>query len=484
MAFFFLLGPLLLSIYNTLTRQKAPFTPIHPPQVGMYVCGVTVYDYCHIGHARVMVVFDVMTRWLRASGYDLNFVRNITDIDDKIIKRAAENNESIEALTARFINAMHEDERSLRVLPPDHEPRATEHIDGMIAMIQTLLDKGFAYRTDKGDICYAVRQFEPYGALSGKSLDDLRAGERVSKDEDKRDPLDFVLWKFAKEGEPQWPAPFGAGRPGWHIECSAMCKAHLGGRFDIHGGGQDLQFPHHENEIAQSHAANGQAPVNVWIHNGFVTVDAEKMAKSLGNFRTIRDVLAKWSPEVLRLFLLRAHYRSPLHFSEEALADAKSSLTRLYQSLREVARLFPSDLDRNSLPAVDWQHPQAASFRQAMDDDFNTPVALSVLFDLAKEINRAKGSANADKALLRQSVTMLYSLASHLGILWHSPEDFFKQGNMDQAISDKKIEEMILERETYRKNKNFAEADRIRDELMDLGVLLDDSASGTTWKRL
>lgn len=469
----------MLHLYNTLKRHKEVFTPIHAPKVGMYVCGITVYDFCHIGHARMFVVFDVMTRWLRASGYQLNYVRNITDIDDKIIRRAAENQEPIGALTERYINAMHEDEQALGVLPPDHEPRATEHIAGMISMIQTLIDKGFAYRTAKGDVCYRVRQFADYGQLSGKSIDALRAGERVEQDEGKEDPLDFVLWKTAKAGEPQWDAPFGAGRPGWHIECSAMCKAHLGEHFDIHGGGQDLQFPHHENEIAQSAAANGKAPVNVWIHNGFVTVDQEKMAKSLGNFRTVRDVLAKWPAEVLRFFLLRAHYRSPLHFSEDALTESKAALARLYQSVREHEALWVDLLASPQAPAIDWQEPIAEAFKAAMDDDMNTPIAIAVLFDLVKAINR-ESSLNQQVKMVK----MLYSLSHLLGILTHSPETFFKQGNMDQTLSDKKIDELISERELFRKNKNFAEADRIRDDLMEQGVILDDSAEGTKWKRL
>lgn len=468
----------MLHFYNTLKRQKELFKPIAAPHVGMYVCGITVYDFCHIGHARMFVVFDVISRWLRASGYQLNYVRNITDIDDKIIRRAIDNKESIDTLTERFINAMHEDETALGVLPPNQEPRATEYVSDMIVMIQTLMDKGFAYRTTKGDICYSVRRFPHYGALSGKSIDDLRAGERVNKDDDKQDPLDFVLWKAAKTGEPQWSADFGAGRPGWHIECSAMGKAHLGTHFDIHGGGQDLQFPHHENEIAQSTAANDETPVNVWIHNGFVTVDQEKMAKSLGNFRTIRDVLAKWPAEVLRFFLMRAHYRSPLHFSEDALADSKAALGRLYQTLRDHEPLILSI--KNAPPElINWDEGYAKAFKEAMDDDINTPVAIALLFDIVKAINRAQENS-AKENLVR----VLYSLASFLGILSQTPESFFKQGNMESTLSDKKIDELITAREMYRKNKNFAEADRIRDELLEHGVVLDDSAEGTKWKRM
>lgn len=468
----------MITLYNTLTRRKEIFKPINPPQVGMYVCGITVYDYCHIGHARFMVVFDVLARWLRASGYALTYVRNITDIDDKIIRRAAENGEPINDLTERFIQAMHEDERALNVLPPDQEPRATAHIEGMIAMIQSLLNQGFAYQTSKGDVCFAVRQFAQYGKLSGKSIDELRAGERVDTDDDKKDPLDFVLWKVAKEGEPQWSAPFGNGRPGWHIECSAMSKAHLGNHFDIHGGGQDLQFPHHENEIAQSTCANGETFVNVWLHNGFVTVDEEKMAKSLGNFRTIREVLKECNPEVLRFFLLRSHYRSPLHFSSEALRDSKAALTRIYQTLRPYnEQLLP--LHENPVPpTIENTHPLVREFSAAMNDDLNTPMAISVLFEVVKNINKKPTRTSLTEAI------MLYSLGRILGLMTYTPDSFFKQGSMEDTFSDKKVEELIAEREVYRRNRNFAEADRIRDELLEQGVVLDDTAQGTTWKRL
>lgn len=462
-----------MQFYNTLTRKKEDFKPINSPNVGMYVCGVTVYDYCHIGHARAMVVFDVIARWLRANDYNLKFVRNITDIDDKIINRAIENKESINTLTQRFINAMHEDEQALGNIPPDVEPLATEHINEMQEMINKLLEKGFAYKTKTGDVCFSVRSFATYGKLSGKSIDDLRAGERVAKDDEKQDPLDFVLWKAAKEGEPMWASDFGNGRPGWHIECSAMSKKHLGEHFDIHGGGQDLQFPHHENEIAQSESACGGKTVNLWIHNGFVTIDKEKMSKSLGNFRTIRDVLQKFPPEVVRFFLLRAHYRSPLNFNESALKDAKASLNRLYQVLRDHNELLQNLL--KSPYKIDWGNSTAKSFKLAMDDDINTPVAIACLFDLVQKVNR--GVHNND-------LLMLYYLGKILGILQLDPEVYFKQGTMEITLTDKKIEELITERELYRKNKNFSEADRIRDELLEGGIVLDDSSTGTNWKRI
>ncbi len=389
----------MLKIYNTLAREKQAFEPIVPGNVRMYVCGMTVYDYCHLGHARVMVVFDAVVRWLRASGYDVTYVRNITDIDDKIIKRAAENGETIEALTGRFIAAMHEDAAALGVERPDHEPRATEHVPGMIRMIQALVDKGLAYAAPNGDVYYSVHRFPGYGKLSGKSLDDLRAGARVDVGEAKQEPLDFVLWKAARPGEPQWDSPWGPGRPGWHIECSAMSEKLLGEHFDIHGGGQDLQFPHHENEIAQSEGAHGHTFVNYWTkrrcqfpHNGFVRVDEEKMSKSLGNFFTVREVLAKFAPEVVRFFILRAHYRSPLNYSDQHLVDARHALTRLYTALKGV-----------DAPAVDidWNEPRARRFMEAMDDDFNTPEAVAVLFEIANELNRSRspGDAGLLKAL-------------------------------------------------------------------------------------
>jgi len=456
----------MLKIYNTLAREKQTFKPLVAGKVSMYVCGMTVYDFCHLGHARVMVVFDMVSRWLRASGYDVTYVRNITDIDDKIIKRAQENNESIAQLTQRFIDAMDEDSAKLGVIRPDVEPKATEFVDGMLNMITALVEKGFAYPAANGDVFYAVNKFEGYGKLSGKSLEDLRAGERVEIDNFKRDPMDFVLWKAAKPGEPSWDSPWGKGRPGWHIECSAMSAHHLGQHFDIHGGGQDLQFPHHENEIAQSEAAHSHdgkpcQMVNYWMHNGFVRVDDEKMSKSLGNFFTIRTVLEKYDAEVVRFFILRAHYRSPLNYSDQHLDDAKSALTRLYTALRGADVMDA---------AVDWQHPQAARFKSAMDDDFNTPEALAVLFDLANEVNRTKDT---------ESLRLLKGLASVLGLLQRNPDEFL-QGEADGAPD---IEGLIQARLAAKKNKNFAEADAIRKQLAEAGIVLEDTPQGTTWRR-
>ena len=456
----------MLTLHNTLSRQKEVFQPIEPGKVRMYVCGMTVYDYCHLGHARVLVVFDMITRWLRASGYEVNYVRNITDIDDKIIKRANENGEPFTALTQRFIDAMHADSAALGVLPPDHEPRATEYVGKMLSMIQTLIDRGHAYAAANGDVYYAVGSFPAYGQLSGKSLDDLRAGERVEVDPHKRDPMDFVLWKAAKPGEPAWPSPWGAGRPGWHIECSAMGSDLLGHNFDIHGGGQDLQFPHHENEIAQSEGAHDCKFVNYWLHNGFVRVDDEKMSKSLGNFFTIREVLQKYDAEVVRFFILRAHYRSPLNYSDQHLDDAKAALTRLYTALRgmDVAPL-----------EIDWSEPYAARFKAAMDDDFNTPEALAVLFELAGEVNRTADAAVAAR---------LKGLASILGLLSRDAEAFLKAGTGgDDKYSDADIEALIQARIDARKNKDFKRGDAIRDELKTAGIVLEDSAQGTTWRR-
>jgi len=461
----------MLKIYNTLTRKKELLQPISPPNVGMYVCGPTVYDYCHIGHARAMVVFDVISSWIRTSGYKLNYVRNITDIDDKIIKRALENKQSVSELTGYFIEAFHQDEKALGITAPDFEPRATEHIPEMIKLIQNLIDKGFAYKTTNGDICFSIRNFPTYGKLSGKSIDDLRVGERVEQDHQKNDALDFVLWKKAKPDEPKWSSPFGDGRPGWHIECSAMSQKYLGEKFDIHGGGQDLQFPHHENEIAQSESESNKKNVNIWIHNGFVNVNKEKMAKSLGNFFTIRDVLKTTPAEVLRFFLLRAHYRSPINFSNGALAEAKSAMDRLYQPLRD----HIDDLHLAKNYQINWQDQFAGNFKFALDDDFNTPIAISVLFELVQQINR---KYELDKLL------MLYSLGKNIGILQLNPDAYFKKGTMENTLSDNKIEELIAEREIYRNNKNFSEADRIRDELLEAGVILDDSPNGTTWKRI
>ena len=452
----------MLKLYNTLTRNKQDFKPIQPNQVKMYVCGMTVYDFCHLGHARVMVVFDMVARWLRASGYQVTYVRNITDIDDKIIKRANENHETIQSLTQRFIIAMDEDSAKLGILRPDLEPRATEHVQGMLDMIGKLIDKGFAYQAQNGDVFYKVRSFNDYGKLSGKSLEDLRAGERVEVDSFKQDPLDFVLWKSVKPGEPYWESPWGNGRPGWHIECSVMSAAHLGQHFDIHGGGQDLQFPHHENEIAQSEATHDCTMANYWMHNGFVRVDDEKMSKSLGNFFTIREVLEKYDPEVVRFFILRAHYRSPLNYSDKHLDDAKASLTRLYTALRGIAA---------DACEIDWQQPQAAKFQAAMNDDFNTPEAIAVLFELANDLNKDKSAATA--ALLKQ-------LAAIIGLLQRDPESFM-QG--DAANSDLDIEGLISARIAAKAAKNYAEADRIRKELADAGVILEDTPQGTTWRR-
>jgi cysteinyl-tRNA synthetase len=462
----------MLKIYNSLTRDKQNFVPIIPGKVRLYVCGMTVYDYCHLGHARVMVVFDVVRRWLRASGLQVTYVRNITDIDDKIIKRAQENGEPVEALTARFIRAMDEDNAALGVERPDHEPRATGHVPGMLKMIGTLEQKGLAYRAGNGDVNYSVRKFPGYGKLSGRTLDDLRAGERVEIGAAKHDPLDFVLWKKAKEGEPAWDSPWGKGRPGWHIECSAMSSELLGPHFDIHGGGQDLQFPHHENEIAQSEGAMGPDAgrfVNYWMHNGFVRVMkgelSEKMSKSLGNFFTVREILKTYDPEVVRFFIARAHYRSPLNYSDQHLDDAKSALTRLYTALK--------DVDAPAAP-VDWTDPRAARFREAMNDDFNTPEAVAVLFDLANEVN--KTGLEKDAALLR-------SLAATLGLLDRRPQEFLQALPGGDGLTPQRIDELIAARVAARKARNFAEADRIRKELEGAGIVLEDSAQGTTWRR-
>ncbi|MDO8298929.1 cysteine--tRNA ligase [Lacisediminimonas sp.] len=457
-----------LKIYNSLAREKQTFAPIEPGKVRMYVCGMTVYDYCHLGHARVMVVFDMVQRWLRASGYAVNYVRNITDIDDKIIRRAVENKESLSQLTQRFIDAMHQDADALGVARPDHEPRATAYVPQMLGLIGQLEQKGLAYRSDDGDVNFAVREFPGYGKLSGKSLDDLRAGERVDVSGGKRDPLDFVLWKAAKPAEPdeaKWPSHWGPGRPGWHIECSAMATELLGEQFDIHGGGQDLQFPHHENEIAQSEGAHGHQFVNYWMHNGFVRVDNEKMSKSLGNFFTIREVLKSYDAEVVRFFILRAHYRSPLNYSDAHLDDAKGALARLYTALKQT----PPDSR-----AFDDQEGNALRFAQAMDDDFNTAVAVSVLFDLANEINRTH-----DAALARQ----LRHLGGILGLLQREPQAFL-QSAPGAGLADDEVARQIEARALAKKAKDFAAADRIRAELLAAGVILEDKPGGLTeWRR-
>lgn len=460
----------MLQIYNSLTRQKETFQPINPPQVRMYVCGMTVYDYCHLGHARVMVVFDTVYRYLQASGYVVDYVRNITDIDDKIIKRAAENGEPIDALTGRFIDAMHEDEDALNVLRPSEEPRATSNIPEMLGMIQTLLDKGYAYQGKNGDVYYDVSRFAGYGKLSGRKLDELRAGERIAVDEVKDDPLDFVLWKAAKPGEPAWDAPWGAGRPGWHIECSAMSQKLLGDHFDIHGGGSDLQFPHHENEIAQSEGCTGHKHVNYWMHNGFIRVNDEKMSKSLGNFFTIREVLQHYRAAEIRFFILNSHYRSQLNYSTEQLDAARASLTRLYTAVR-------------GLPAseVASQSEFEIRFRNAMDDDFNTPEAISVLFELTSEINRVR-KAQGDTAAAPLGSLLQY-LAGMLGLLQDEAESWFKGSAGNTGLDDAAIEALIQQRLAARKGKNWAESDRIRDELKTQGIVLEDAAGGTTWRR-
>jgi cysteinyl-tRNA synthetase len=452
----------MLRIYNSLARDKQDFMPIRPGEVRMYVCGITVYDYCHLGHGRMLVVFDMVQRWLRASGLRVTYVRNITDLDDKIIKRAAETGEAPEALAERFIRAMDEDATALGVQKPDHEPRATQYVPQMQELIARLEDKGLAYRAPGGDVNYSVRKFSGYGKLSGKSLDELRAGERVEVDEDKRDPLDFVLWKHAKPGEPKWPSPWGDGRPGWHIECSAMSCRLLGEHFDIHGGGQDLQFPHHENEIAQTEGATGRPFVNYWMHNGFVQVDREKMSKSLGNFFLIRDILKRYDPEVVRFFILRAHYRSPLNYSDAHLDDAKLALTRLYTALKSAGRAA----------AVDWQEAHAQRFRAAMDDDFNTPEAVAELHALANEAFRGNAAA----------ARQLRALGGVLGLLQRDAEAFLQSAPAG-ALSDTEIRTRIDARLVARKAKNYPEADRIRKELEAAGVILEDGPQGTTWRR-
>ncbi len=460
----------MLKIHNTLTRRKQEFVPIEPGQVRLYVCGMTVYDYCHLGHARVLVVFDMVARWLKTRGYRVTYVRNITDIDDKIIRRAAENGESIRQLTDRFIACMNEDAAALDVLKPDFEPRATEFVPQMLSMIAALEEKGYAYLAATRDVCYSVRKFAGYGKLSGKSLEDLRAGERVDIAEGKQDPLDFVLWKHSKPEDPaeaQWDSPWGRGRPGWHIECSAMSSQLLGNHFDIHGGGQDLQFPHHENEIAQSEGAHGETFVNYWMHNGFVRIDDEKMSKSLGNFFTIRDVLKRYDAEVVRFFILRAHYRSPLNYSDAHLDDARQALTRLYTALKSV----PAG------PATaDWSDAFGARFEAAMDDDFNTPEAVAVLFDLAAEINRGR-----DVRLAIQ----LKGLAGVLGLLQRDPVAFLQAAPSAEGAgaSNGEIDAQIEARLAAKKARDFALADRIRGQLLAQGVVLEDSPQGTTWRR-
>ena len=475
----------MLQIYNSLTKNKETFTPIEPGKVRMYVCGMTVYDYCHLGHARVLVVFDMVVRYLRARGYDVTYIRNVTDIDDKIIKRANENGEGIDTLTERFIRFMHEDADALGVRRPDQEPRATRHIGEIVTMIETLIARGYAYVAPNHDVYYRVRRFPNYGQLSGKSLDDLQVGARVEADESKDDPLDFVLWKAAKPGEPYWDSPWGKGRPGWHIECSAMSTGCLGNHFDIHGGGQDLQFPHHENEIAQSEGATGEKFVNLWMHNGFVRVNEEKMSKSLGNFFTIREVLKLYDPEMVRYFILASHYRSPLNYSDDSLEQAKSALTRLYTALK--------DLPAGTAPA-DGDYERR--FNEAMDDDFNSPLAVSVLFDLAHDINRTRAGDPAQAAALG---ALLRKLGGVLGILGSDPVAFLQgritgtlsvqlegvtgSANGIVGVTNEAIEALIQQRLAARAAKNWAESDRIRDALKAQGVILEDGKGGTTWRR-
>jgi cysteinyl-tRNA synthetase len=504
----------MLKILNSLTRRKEPFVPLSPGKVKMYVCGLTVYDDCHLGHARMLTVFDMVFRWLMASGYEVTYVRNITDVEDKIIVRAAQNGEPIEALTERTIAAMNEDLAWLGINKPTYEPRATGHVPGMVQLIRTLIDRGLAYAATNGDVYYSVHSFPGYGKLSGKSLDDLRAGERIEIDANKRDPLDFVLWKAAKPGEPHWDSPWGPGRPGWHIECSAMSQYHLGDHFDIHGGGQDLQFPHHENEIAQSEGALGHPFVNYWMHNGFLRVNDEKMSKSLGNFFTLRDLREAMGldAEVLRYFLLRGHYRSPINYSATQLNEARLALTSLYTALRNVT------LESR---AIDWSEPYAARFKQAMDDDFNTPEALAVLFELGHEINRTRSPAYAG---------LLRALAEPLGLLQRSPDEYLqarrrmsfesradalgtsvgseisgaesaadstgqnvaKTGSASgkanlgalrgDGFSSAEVDQLIAARTAARRARNFAESDRIRDQLLEGGIILEDGPQGTTWR--
>jgi cysteinyl-tRNA synthetase len=451
-----------LKIYNTLTRQKEEFRPIVQGKVGMYVCGMTVYDLCHLGHARVLTAFDVIARYLRHKGYEVNYVRNITDIDDKIISRAKENGEAFDTLTERFIKEMHVDSKALGIEIPNSEPRATAHIDGIIKMVQTLIEKGYGYAASNGDVYYSVRKFEGYGKLSGKVLDDLEAGARIEIDEMKQDPLDFVLWKHAKADEPHWESPWGIGRPGWHIECSVMSTCCLGNNFDIHGGGPDLKFPHHENEIAQSEAATGSRYANNWMHAGAVRIDGEKMSKSLGNFFTIREILEKYHPETVRFFLLSSHYRSSINYSEDSLKEAQVKLERFYNALAKVENHAITAKNNDFSPR----------FFTAMDDDFNTAEAMGVLFDLVREVNKAEG----DKKLALGA--QLRELGAVLGILQLPPEEFLQSGS---DVDAEYVEMMIQKRIDAKKAKDFATADGVRDELLAKGITLRDGPEGTTW---
>lgn len=456
-----------MQIYNSFTRKKEEFIPITKNTIKMYICGQTIYDYCHLGHARKAIVFDMVRRWFIASGFNVTFVENITDIDDKIIHRALENKETITSLTDRFTEYMNEDFDKLGIMRPDLQPKATDYISHMISVIESLLKKHYAYLAPNGDVYYKVRKFENYGKLSGKSIDELNAGERVEVDQNKQDPLDFVLWKHAKEDEPFWDSPFGRGRPGWHIECSAMAMDLLGANFDIHGGGQDLQFPHHENEIAQSEAHNSCKYANLWMHNGFLNVNDEKMSKSLGNFFTLRDVLNIFDAEVIRLFMLKTHYRSPVNFSEASLEEAKSGLTRLYTALKPFSdQINPSEIE------IDWNNKYSKRFKNAMDDDFNTSLALGVIFEICSELNIG-GDINV--------ASLLYGLASVLGLLTRKPLEFLQQGS---DLSPEAIENLINERKNAKLARDFILADKIRNDLLASGIILEDSPTGTTWRKL
>jgi cysteinyl-tRNA synthetase len=463
----------MLKLYNSLTNQKEIFTPIEAGKIQMYVCGMTVYDHCHLGHARVMVAFDVVYRYLSSIGYDVTYVRNITDIDDKIIARANENGEAFLTLVERFVDAMHEDEKALGIHPPTHEPRATQNIPEIISMITTLIDKGYAYQGKSGDVYYDVSKFADYGKLSGRKTADLRAGERIAIDTDKDDPLDFVLWKMAKPNEPYWDSPWGQGRPGWHIECSAMSTTLLGAHFDIHGGGHDLQFPHHENEIAQSEACTGEHFANYWMHNGFIRVDSEKMSKSLGNFFTIREVIQQYKAEDIRYFMLTSQYRSPLNYSDKQLDSAHAALTRLYTALRGV--------DTENAEVADLSD-YSERFHKAMQDDFNTPEALSVLFDIAKDLNQVK--TEADPVRAASVAALLKQLAQPLGLLTQDSETWFKGiANGEEGLNDAAIDTLIEQRKQARLNKNWVEADRLRDVLNKHKIIIEDASGVTTWRR-
>lgn len=464
----------MLKIYNTLHRKKMEFRPITPGKIKLYVCGITVYDYCHIGHARVLVAFDAITRYLRSQGWDLTYVRNVTDIDDKILRRAAENKEDYRHLTDRMIHAMHEDERNLGVLPPDHEPRATSHIEDIIDMTQTLVDNHYAYRAKNGDVYYRVKRFPNYGRLSNKNPDELLAGARVESEQAKEDPRDFALWKAAEEGEVAWDSPWGRGRPGWHIECSAMSTCLLGDTFDIHGGGPDLLFPHHENEIAQSEAATGNTFAHYWMHAGAVRVDDQKMSKSLNNFFTIREVLEKYHPEVIRYFLLSSHYRSPINYSEDNLVEARQGLERFYFALQSFADI-PA-CSQEALAGSEYYH----RFKIAMNDDFNTREAFSVMYDLVRELNTAAGT---DEQLSNQLARQLKSLGRILGILQADPQMFLQGRGVHHDLDEEAINALVAERELAKREKQYQRADAIREQLSESGIILEDSREGTRWRR-